>query len=83
MDISEVKQNLGRRVRVLNERLLIDGDYILTGCIIRRSERGTFFYQAEIQDLKQQNSVSIVDLDKLTRWVREEVSEDAGNHGAI
>ena len=67
MDISEVKQNLGRRVRVLNERLLIDGDYILTGCIIRRSERGTFFYQAEIQDLRQQNSVSIVDLEKLTR----------------
>lgn len=67
MDISEVKQNLGRRVRVLNERLLLDGEYILTGCIIRRSERGTFFYQAEIQDLKQKNSVSIVDLDKLTR----------------
>ena len=67
MDISEVKQNLGHRVRVLNERLLIDGEYILTGCIIRRSERGKFYYQAEIQDLRQQNSVSIVDLDKLTR----------------
>ena len=67
MDISEVKQNLGRRVRVLNERLLLNGEYILTGCIIRRSERGTFYYQAEIQDLKQQNSVSIVDLDKLAR----------------
>ena len=67
MDISEVKQNLGRRVRVLNERLLIDGEYILTGCIIRRSERGQFYYQAEIQDLRQQNSVSIVDLDKLAR----------------
>lgn len=67
MDISEVKQNLGRRVRFRDDRLFCDADYILTGCIIRRSERGTFFYQAEIQDLRQQNSVSIVDLDKLTR----------------
>lgn len=67
MDISEVKQNLGRRVRFRDDRLFCDGDYILTGCIIRQSERGTFFYQAEIQDLRQQNSVSIVDLDKLTR----------------
>lgn len=64
MDISEVKQNLGRRVRVLNERLLLNGEYILTGCIIRRSECGTFFYQAEIADLKQ-NSVCIVRLDEI------------------
>lgn len=67
MDISEVKQNLGRRVRFRDDRLFCDGDYILTGCIIRQSECGTFFYRAEIQDLRQQNSVSIVDLDKLTR----------------
>ena len=67
MDISEVKAALGKRVRYKNDRLFCDADYILTGCIIRRSERGTFFYQAEIQDLRQQNSVSIVDLDKLTR----------------
>lgn len=67
MDISEVKAALGKRVRYKNDRLFCDGDYILTGCIIRRSERGQFYYQAEIQDLRQQNSVSIVDLDKLTR----------------
>ena len=67
MDLSEVKQNLGRRVRFSDDRLFYDADYILTGCIIRRSERGQFYYQAEIQDLRQQNSVSIVDLDKLTR----------------
>ena len=67
MDISEVKAALGKRVRYKNDRLFCDADYILTGCIIRRSERGTFFYQAEIQDLRQQNSVSIVDLEKLTR----------------
>ena len=67
MEISEVKAALGKRVRFRDDRLFCDGDYILTGCIIRRSERGQFYYQAEIQDLRQQNSVSIVDLDKLTR----------------
>lgn len=67
MNISEVKAALGKRVRFRDDRLFCNGDYILTGCIIRRSERGTFFYQAEIQDLRQQNSMSIVDLDKLTR----------------
>ena len=67
MEISEVKAVLGKRVRYKNDRLFCDADYILTGCIIRRSELGTFYYQAEIQDLKQQNSVSIVDLDNLTR----------------
>ena len=67
MDISEVKAALGKRVRYKNDRLFCDADYILTGCIIRRSERGTFFYQAEIQDLRQQNSVSIVRLDDITR----------------
>ena len=67
MDISEVKAALGKRVRYKNDRLFCDADYILTGCIIRRSERGTFFYQAEIQDLRQQNSASIVSLSDLTR----------------
>ena len=72
MEISEVKAALGKRVRYKNDRLFCDADYILTGCIIRRSERGTFFYQAEIQDLKQKNSVSIVSLSDLTR--KEETS---------
>lgn len=67
MKIGEVKAALGKQVRFCDDRLFCDADYILTGCIIRRSERGTFFYQAEIQDLRQQNSVSIVDLEKLTR----------------
>lgn len=67
MEISEVKAALGKRVRFKDERLFCDGEYILTGCIIRLSERGQFYYQAEIQDTKQKNSVSIVGLDKLTR----------------
>ena len=67
MEIGEVKAALGKRVRFSDDRLFCDADYILTGCIIRRSEHGQFYYQAEIQDLRQQKSVSIVDLDKLTR----------------
>ena len=67
MEIGEVKAALGKRVRFRDDRLFCDADYILTGCIIRRSERGTFFYQAEIQDLRQQNSVGIVPLEKITR----------------
>lgn len=67
MEISEVKAALGKRVRFKDERLFCDGEYILTGCIIRLSERGKFYYEAEIQDTMQQNSVSIVGLDKLTR----------------
>ena len=67
MEIGEEKAALGKKVRFRDDWLFCDADYIFTGCIIRRSERGTFFYQAEIQDTKQKNSVSIVDLDKLTR----------------
>lgn len=58
MEISEVKAALGKRVTFR------DAEYVLTGCIIRRSERGYFFYQAEIADLKQ-NSVCIVRLDEI------------------
>lgn len=66
MEISEVKAALGKRVRFRDERLYCDAEYILTGCIIRRSDRGKFYYQAEIQDTSHNNSVSIVGLDKLS-----------------
>lgn len=67
MKINEVKAALGKRVRFRDDRLFCNAEYILSGCIIRRSDRGQFYYQAEIQDTKQKNSVSIVGLDKLTR----------------
>lgn len=68
MCINEVKAALGKRVHFKNDQLHCDADYILTGCMIRRSERGTFFYQAEIQDLRNQNSVSIVKLSDLISY---------------
>lgn len=69
MDISEVKASLGKPVRFRNDRLLCDGAYILTGCIIRRSERGQFFYQAELQDTAQKNAVLIANLNDVERMM--------------
>ena len=66
MEISEVKAALGKQVRFRDERLHCDGDYVLTGCIIRRSERDGFYYQAELQDTKHLNTVCITELSKIT-----------------
>lgn len=49
MKINEVKSALGKRVRFRNRRLHCDGEYILTGCIIRRTCKA-FYYQAELCD---------------------------------
>lgn len=67
MDISEVKAALGKPVHFLNDRLRCDGTYILTGCIIRRSERGQFFYQAELHDTTQKKAVLIANLNDIER----------------
>ena len=67
MDIREVKPALGKRVRFRNSKTGCNGAYILTGCIIRRSERGAFFYQAELTDSQQGNAVCIAALGDVTR----------------
>lgn len=51
MDISRVKYNLGQRVRLVLPRLYVDGEYLLTGCILRRNDDGGFFYQAELSEM--------------------------------
>lgn len=61
MKIEEVKRNLNRTVNYTDRMHGIESDYILTGCILRRSESG-FFYQAELQDMKA-NSVVICGLE--------------------
>lgn len=63
MDISEVKANLGKPVRYRSEKLMCDSVYIFTGCIIRRNERGQFFYQAE---LTRDHAVIYASLDDVT-----------------
>ncbi len=63
MDISEVKQNLGRRVQVRDDRLMLDGEYILTGCIIRRDDKFGFYYQVE---LTKDHAVTITGIGNIT-----------------
>jgi uncharacterized protein (DUF2252 family) len=57
MDISRVKYNLNHNVRLVLERHYVDAEYMLTGCVIRKSNLGEFFYQAELTD---KNSHSVV-----------------------
>lgn len=66
MEINEVKAALGKRVRFWDERLRCDGVYVLTGCIIRRSEKDGFYYQAELLDTRNMNTVCITELGRIT-----------------
>ena len=59
MDIKEVKRNLGKTV------VFGGKDYIFTACVLRRSNAGELFYQAELQDTKQNNSVLIAKLSEV------------------
>lgn len=61
MDIRDVKKNLNRKVRYQG------GGYVLTGCIIRRSDKtGKFFYQAELTDSVTQNSLVFCRLEEVS-----------------
>lgn len=53
MELQEIKRNLNRMVVYKGCKDV----YRLTACIIRKNENG-FFYQAELQDTKCNNSVS-------------------------
>lgn len=64
MTPEEIKKNLNQRVRLRSERLGIDTEYLLTGAIFRKGKQG-FFYQAELQDLKQQRSILICKLEEI------------------
>ena len=77
MELVDVKKNLNKRVRVKTV-MNIDGDYILTGCTIRKRENGEFFHQAEVQDLNNHRSVCIVRLEdvKLLEEDRNEVAKN-------
>ena len=65
MDISRVKYNLGKDVRLRLPRQYIDGQYRLTGCILRRKKTGEFYYQAELID-KASGSIAITSLDDIS-----------------
>ena len=71
MDISRVKYNLGKDVRLKLPRHYVDGKYKLTGCILRRKNNGEFFYQAELID-KTSGSVAITSLEDISEIGRDE-----------
>lgn len=64
MDISRVKYNLGQTVRLVLPRHYVDGEYLLSGCILRKNENGEFFYQAELTEAKT-GSVIIAKLENI------------------
>lgn len=60
MKLEEVKFHLGKEVSLITRSEKIP--YLLTGCTLRKNEKG-FFYQAELQDLKNNKSVLICRLE--------------------
>lgn len=68
MKISEVKTYLNKPVKFTSRKLhIIDKDYLLTACILRQNIKGEYYYLAELTDIKQKNSVVIVNLDEIER----------------
>lgn len=61
MELTEVKLHMGRFVT----RKGTGGIYRLTGCIFRKSEKGEFFYQAELLDIRHGKSVLICSLNDI------------------
>lgn len=65
MKITEVKTYLNKSVRFISKKLNIDNNYLLTACILRQNSKGEYYYLAELTDIKQKNSVIIVNLDEI------------------
>lgn len=60
MTISEVKKALNNKVRFRG------GEYILSGCMIRKNVKTQqFYYQAELLDVKTNNCVVICRLEEI------------------
>lgn len=65
MKIADVKTYLNKQVRFTSQKLKIDNNYILTACILRQNDKGEYYYLAELTDIKQRNSVIIVNLNEI------------------
>lgn len=66
MELAQVKYALGHIVRVKIPSHYIDSRFILTGCMLRKNDKGGYYYQAEVQDMES-SSVMIVKLDDVER----------------
>ncbi len=72
MLLKDVKSHLGKTVYYDTGQVNFDGcsinEFMLRACILRRKNKGTLFYQAELMSLQDGNSLIIVPLEKvLTR----------------
>lgn len=65
MDLKEVKRNLNKEVKLVDQKNNIDSVFILTACILRKKD-GEIFYTVELQDRKAKNSVLICGLDDIS-----------------
>ena len=74
MEPTEIKANLNRPVRYKNSKSNVDTDYILTGAIFRRNSKG-FYYQAELQDIKNKGSIVICKLEDIEAAERSNLDE--------
>ena len=65
--IEEVKRRISSIVKYSNSLYYSENvDYLLTACILRKNDSGQFFYQAELTDVKQPKSTSIVRLEDIS-----------------
>lgn len=63
----EIKRSLGKRVRLTDPKLYLEGaEYILSGAVIRRGEQG-FYYQAELTDIRCGQSLIYAPLGNVER----------------
>ena len=71
MKLEQVKYNLNKRVLCTIPRMYLENvpfilrACILRACILRETDKGEFYYQAEIQDIKAPHCVLIVKLEDI------------------
>ena len=68
MELSQVKSRLNRLVYCDTGQLDLNGcsikDFILTACILRKSKKGIYYYEAELKEQSSRNTL-IVPLEKV------------------
>ena len=70
MTEKEIKHCLNKRVVFRNDRLHINGVYILTGATIRRNDNG-FYYQAEVTEMRDDGKTAyICSLDDISPYTK-------------
>ena len=66
MKIEEVKQCLNKPVKYKDAKNNRTVEYLFTGCILRKVGN-TFFYQAELQDIKAKKSLMYCKLEDIEK----------------